>query len=70
MCVSVFESLHEKICLMPYVNKKGADQPAHQTARMRDCADAQADLCLCCSHMAKAGFLMTWLNFIASLLDQ
>ena len=25
------------------------------------CADAQADLCLCCSHMAKAGFLMTWL---------
>ena len=26
-----------------------------------DCADAQADLRLCCSHMAKTGFLMTWL---------
>ena len=26
-----------------------------------DCAEAQADLCLCCSHMAKTGFLMTWL---------
>ena len=24
--------------------------------------DAQADLHLCCSHMAKTGFLMTWLN--------
>ena len=29
--------------------------------RSSDCADAQADLRLCCSHMAKAGFLMTWL---------
>ena len=28
-----------------------------------DCADAQADLRLCCSHMAKTGFLMTWLNY-------
>ena len=27
-----------------------------------DCADVQADLRLCCSHMAKTGFLMTWLN--------
>ena len=26
-----------------------------------DCTDAQADLHLCCSHMAKTGFLMTWL---------
>ena len=26
-----------------------------------DCADAQADLHLCCSHMAKTGILMTWL---------
>ena len=26
-----------------------------------DCADAQADLHLCCLHMAKTGFLMTWL---------
>ena len=33
------------------MNKKGADQ------------DAQADLRLCCSHMAKTGFLMTWLNW-------
>ena len=24
-----------------------------------DCANAQADLHLCCSHMAKTGFLMT-----------
>ena len=26
-----------------------------------DCADAQADLHLCCSHTAKKGFFMTWL---------
>ena len=26
-----------------------------------DCADAQADLHLCCWHMAKSSFLMTWL---------
>ena len=26
-----------------------------------DCADAQADLRLCCWHMTKTGFLMTWL---------
>ena len=26
-----------------------------------DCADAQVDLRLCCSQMAKTGFLMTWL---------
>ena len=26
-------------------------------------ADAQTDLRLCCSHMAKAGFLMTWLIY-------
>ena len=25
--------------------------------------DAQADLHLCCSHMAKTGFLMTWLIY-------
>ena len=29
--------------------------------RWSDCADAQADLRLCCSHMAKTGFLMTGL---------
>ena len=28
-----------------------------------DCADGQADLRLCYSHMAKTGFLMTWLNY-------
>ena len=28
-----------------------------------DCADAQADLRLSCSHMAKTGFHMTWLNY-------
>ena len=25
----LFEPGHEKMCLMPYANKKGADQPAH-----------------------------------------
>ena len=29
---------------------------------LSDCADAQADLYLYCSHMAQAGFLMTWLT--------
>ena len=29
--------------------------------RWSDCADAQADLRLCCSHMVETGFLMTWL---------
>ena len=29
LCVSVFEPLHEKTCLMPYANKKDAKQPAH-----------------------------------------
>ena len=32
-----------------------------QQRRWSDCADAQADLRLCCSHMTKTGFLMTWL---------
>ena len=27
--VILFEPGHEKMCLMPYANKKGADQPAH-----------------------------------------
>ena len=26
----------------------------------------QADLCLCCSHVAKTGFLMPWVNFFLS----
>ena len=34
------------------MNNKGTDQTA------------QADLQLCCSHMAKTGFLMTWLQYI------
>ena len=25
----IYEPGHEKMCLMPYVNNKGADQPAH-----------------------------------------
>ena len=29
-----------------------------------DCADAQADLPLCCSRMAKTGFLVTRLNYL------
>ena len=29
--------------------------------RWSDCTDVQADLRLCCSHMAQTGFLMTWL---------
>ena len=29
--------------------------------RRSDCTDAQADLRLYCSRMAKTGFLMTWL---------
>ena len=32
-----------------------------------DCADAQADLCLCCSHVHKTGFLMTWLNCVQKM---
>ena len=32
-----------------------------QYMRWSDRADAQADLRLCCSHMALAGFLITWL---------
>ena len=35
---------------------KGADQTAQADLRL-----AQVDLHLCCSHMAKSGFLMTWL---------
>ena len=32
---------------------------SEQQRRWSDCADVQADLSLCCSHMAKTGFLMT-----------
>ena len=35
-----------------------------QQRRWSDCADALADLCLCCSHMAKAGFVMMWLRWM------
>ena len=31
--------------------------------------DAQADLYLCCSHMAKKGFLMMWLIYGKSMVD-
>ena len=30
--------------------------------------DAQADMHLCCSHMAKTGFLMTWIIYISVYL--
>ena len=29
ICLSSIEPHHEKTCLMPYANNKGADQPAH-----------------------------------------
>ena len=32
--------------------------------------DAQADLHLCCSHMAKTGFLMTWLNYYYVFMEK
>ena len=35
---------------------------SEQQRRWSDCADAQADLRLCCSHMTKTGFLMTRLK--------
>ena len=34
-----------------------------------DCTDAQADLRLCCSHMAKTGFLMTRLRWKQACSD-
>ena len=34
---------------------------SEQQRRWSDCADVQADLHLCCSHMTWMGFLMTWL---------
>ena len=38
---------------------------SEQQRRCSDCAEAQADLRLCRSHMTKAGFVMMW--FILSL---
>ena len=38
-----------------------ANRPA-QPKKMGRGLNAQADLHLCCSHMAKAGFVMMWLN--------
>ena len=32
--------------------------------------DAQADLRLCCLHIAKTGFLMTWLNLYIDILQK
>ena len=29
MLMNIIEPGHEKMCLMPYANNKGADQPAH-----------------------------------------
>ena len=31
--------------------------------------DAQADLHLCCSHMVKTGFLMTWLICLLTAVE-
>ena len=28
--ICVYEPGHDKVCLMPYADNKGADQPAHQ----------------------------------------
>ena len=41
-----------------------------QQNRWSDCADAQADVRLCCSHMAWTGFLMTWLVQFLCLLGK
>ena len=38
-----------------------------RTTNQSDCADAQADLRLCCLHMASTSFLMTRLIYEASL---
>ena len=43
--ILIFEPHHEKTCLRGF--RPGKTQ-----------MDAQADLCLCCSHIAIAGFLM------------
>ena len=34
-----------------------------------DCVEAQADLRLCCSHMDKTGFLMTWLIYMVRNIE-
>ena len=36
---------------------------SEQQRRWSDCADAQADLRLCCLHMTWTGFLITWLKW-------
>ena len=38
-----------------------------QAANNKGADDAQSDLRLCCSHMAKAGFIMTWLILVNRL---
>ena len=39
-------------------------QAANKKRRWSDCADAQTDLRLCCSHMQLADFLKTWIIII------
>ena len=43
---------------------------SEQQRRWSDYADAQADLRLCCSHMAKTDFLMTWLKYDRTTQDK
>ena len=52
------EPRHEKTCLREFPTRSDSNWPATlhylgsgQQRRWSDCADAQADLCLCCSHM-------------------
>ena len=44
----LYEPGHEKMCLMPYANNKGADQPAHQcsliSALVVRCLDSMISL--------------------------
>ena len=75
MCL-LFEPRHEKTCLQGFPPGKTQTSLCRDTSleisniitrdvilsRQRTTkVDAQADLCLCCSHMAKPGFLMMWL---------
>ena len=62
-----------QICLLSYRDNLGSWNfgyievlyyPGSEQQRCwSDCVNAQADLCLYCSHRHKTGFLMTWLNY-------
>ena len=67
-----YEPGHEKICLMPYANNKGADQPAHPrsliSAFVVRCLDRVMSLVsvtkisslMLASVAAQAGLSLTW----------